>query len=211
MGIEPYQVAASLTGVISQRLVRRNCEYCIVPEEIPAATSRFIKKVTEVKTLKLQSGLGCTICRNTGFFDRVGAFQFFEINEPIRELISQRPSPTQLEQLSRVHGLRSLKEETLLLAAKGLTSVSEVMSALEEVDEPEIETTPQDKIIDNPVGAKITSTESEPTVTYADNASVTKNKLATVPPLPNIVSEPKKKSSRLTSKISKAVQVNAKK
>jgi Tfp pilus assembly pilus retraction ATPase PilT len=138
MGIEPYQVAASLVGVVSQRLVRRNCEYCTVSEEIPDTTSKYIKKITDQKTLKLLTGQGCTICRNTGFFDRVGAFQLFEITEPIRELISQRPSPSHLEKLSREHGLRSLKQETLLLAARGLTSVAEVMNFIEEEEEVEL-------------------------------------------------------------------------
>jgi type IV pilus assembly protein PilB len=127
MGIEPYQVAASLVAVISQRLVRKNCPYCSELATVAAATRTYVQSVVKKTKISLMAGKGCTICRNTGYFDRIGAFQLFEINESIRELISQRPSPTQLENMSRKFGLLSLHEEALILAADGFTSIDEVL------------------------------------------------------------------------------------
>ncbi|MFM8447459.1 MAG: GspE/PulE family protein, partial [Candidatus Nanopelagicaceae bacterium] len=135
MGIEPYQVAASLEGVISQRLVRRNCIYCSDSDSVSSPTRSHIQEVLKISKLNLMAGKGCTICRGTGFYDRIGAFQLLEINESIRELISQRPSPTQLDALSRKFGLVSLQEEALSLAAEGLTSVEEVLGLDMDSDE----------------------------------------------------------------------------
>ena len=127
MGVEPYQVAASLVAVISQRLVRRNCPFCIEPTSVSPTTKSHVQSTIKRTRVNFMKGRGCTICRNTGFFDRIGAYQLFEVNESIRELISQRPSPNQLESMSRKFGLLPLQEEALVLAADGQTSIDEVL------------------------------------------------------------------------------------
>lgn len=128
MGVEPYQVAASLVGVVSQRLLRRNCEHCTESADYNAATKTMISEGAGYgRKLNLKEGKGCTFCRKTGFIDRIGAFQLFEINEAVRELISQRPSPTQLTTLAKKSGLSSIHEEALALVASGHTSVKEVL------------------------------------------------------------------------------------
>lgn len=135
MGIEPYQVAASLVGVVSQRLVRKNCPYCVSHSSVSNLVRSLVQEKAESKKLNLLSGLGCTICRNTGYLDRIGAFQLLEVDEQMRELISQRPSPNQLEAMARKRGLISLQEEAMHLAADGHTSVFEVMEMDAEADE----------------------------------------------------------------------------
>ena len=67
------------------------------------------------------------MCRNTGYLDRVGAFQMLEISDEMRELISKRPDPGQLQAQAKRDGLKSLQEEALSLVASGQTSVSEVI------------------------------------------------------------------------------------
>lgn len=127
MGVEPYQVAASLVGVVSQRLLRKNCPYCSEPAEHNTAMRTLISEHSGGRRLTLREGKGCTLCRKTGFIDRIGAFQLLEINEALRESISQRPSPSQFTALAKKHGLTSLQEEAFSLVASGQTSVNEIL------------------------------------------------------------------------------------
>ena len=127
MDIEPYLVAASLMGVVSQRLVRKNCPYCLIETKASTAERLLLTENLGNRKLNLQHGLGCTMCRNTGYLDRIGAFQMLEISDEMRELISKRPDPGQLQAQAKRDGLKSLQEEALSLVASGQTSVSEVI------------------------------------------------------------------------------------
>lgn len=127
MEIEPYLVAAALMGVVSQRLVRKNCPYCLTESKPTTAEKILLSENLGNRKLQLQNGMGCTMCRNSGYLDRIGAFQLLEVSEEMRELISKRPNPGQLQAQAKKDGLRSLQEEALSLVASGDTSVSEVL------------------------------------------------------------------------------------
>lgn len=125
MEIEPYLVAASLRGVVSQRLVRRVCDYCS-EEYKPSASDRLIlKDFVEDMPSHLIRGSGCTICRGSGFRDRVGVYQILNVSDEMRELISLRPEPAQLQRLATKEGLTTLAREAYALAASGLTTIEE--------------------------------------------------------------------------------------
>ena len=128
MGIEPYQVAASLVGVISQRLIRKNCEFCSTSYSPSSALKNHVLNLIGTSKMNFQRGEGCTICRGSGFFGRIGAFQILKIDEEIRELISQRPSPLELERASRKSGLKSIEEEAFMIASQGKTSLEEAIN-----------------------------------------------------------------------------------
>lgn len=131
MGIEPYLVAASLRGVVAQRLIRRNCAYCSVDAEMNAADKLLLKHYTsDSRKYKVKYGSGCTICRGTGFLDRVGAYQVFEISDEMRELISNRPNPSEIYDLAEEEGLRSLADEAFDLVIDGKTTLSEASTVI---------------------------------------------------------------------------------
>ena len=131
MDIEPYLVAASLRGVISQRLVRRVCMFCSVDTQPSAEEKLVIKNLkTSPGKLNLRRGLGCIVCRGTGYRDRVGVYQILEISDEMRELISTRPMPSKVYELAREEGLRSLSEEAMDLAVVGETTLGEVVEVV---------------------------------------------------------------------------------
>lgn len=126
MGIEPYLVAASLRGVVAQRLIRRICAFCSDEMEMNSADRLLLKHYTsESRRFKVKYGRGCTICRGTGFLDRVGAYQIFEISDDMRELISTRPNPADIYELADEEGLRSLADEAFDLVIAGKTTLTE--------------------------------------------------------------------------------------
>jgi type IV pilus assembly protein PilB len=125
MEIEPHLVAASVNGIIAQRLVRRICEFCKVDYQA-SISERVMLKVTEGKKVTLSKGLGCTFCRGSGYFDRVGLFQLLEITDNLRELISTRPNPRQLFQEARRTNMRTLSESALDLVLSRQTTLEEI-------------------------------------------------------------------------------------
>ncbi|MDQ1496623.1 MAG: type pilus assembly protein PilB, partial [Actinomycetota bacterium] len=76
MGIESFLVAASVTAVLSQRLVRRVCTYCSVPHQLTREESGFLMAVErDVPTSNLRMGAGCNFCANTGYLERIGVYE----------------------------------------------------------------------------------------------------------------------------------------
>ena len=125
MGIEPHLVAASLRGVISQRLLRRVCTYCKT-EYVPDAAERLLLRSTSpLDDYKVAKGQGCTMCRNTGYRDRVGVFQIMEISDEIRELISLRPNPSTIYAATKANGLPTLGVQAEKVVLRKETSIAE--------------------------------------------------------------------------------------
>jgi type II secretory ATPase GspE/PulE/Tfp pilus assembly ATPase PilB-like protein len=77
------------------------------------------------KKLTLRKGLGCAVCRGSGYRDRVGVYQVFEVSDSMRELISKRPDPFELQAMAVSEGYRSLENEAYVLAMAGRTTVQE--------------------------------------------------------------------------------------
>ena len=127
MDIEPYLVAAALRGVIAQRLVRRVCDYCAVEYEATKEERLVLSDFELGKKLTLRRGLGCAVCRGSGYRDRQGVYQVFEISDAMRELISKRPDPADVAALAMKEGFKTLENEAYVLALDGRTTVQEAM------------------------------------------------------------------------------------
>lgn len=127
MEIEPHLVAAALRGVVAQRLLRRVCKYCVEFHEASKAERKILGESAEGQSkVRLARGGGCAMCRGTGYRDRIGAFQVFQISEGLRELISMRPEPGRLYELARHEGLVSIADQAHQLVLDGLTTLEEV-------------------------------------------------------------------------------------
>ena len=89
MGVEPFMAAASLRGIISQRLVRRICESCAEPYELPAAQMAIVRAEAgdKAETLKFKRGRGCTHCNGTGYSGRIGVFEYLEMDSTLVEAL----------------------------------------------------------------------------------------------------------------------------
>lgn len=125
MDIEPHLVAAALNGVVAQRLVRKICVYCKQNRKATAA-ERAILDISNDETLTLAYGVGCAICRGTGYFDRVGVFQLLLISDSLRELISKRPAPNELYAAAKREKLKTLEQSALSLVYDKQTTLEEI-------------------------------------------------------------------------------------
>ena len=126
IGVEPYMVAPTTMGVLSQRLVRRICSACKEPyrptdAELEAHFSNW--KGVEVM---LYRGRGCPKCFGTGYSGRIGIYEFIEVSERMREMITEKEGiATLLEEAEKV-GHRSLRYDGLKKALIGWTTLEEV-------------------------------------------------------------------------------------
>jgi len=128
LGVEPYLVASSLLGVVAQRLVRRICAGCrtsFVPSQ--ADLQRWDLKKSQLPSGKLFHGQGCEQCLQTGYRERVGAFEFLEVSEPIRELVNQRAKASTIKAAAMDGGMTTLRECGIEKVAEGMTTMEEVI------------------------------------------------------------------------------------
>jgi type IV pilus assembly protein PilB len=128
MGIEPFLVATSVNLICAQRLVRRICQNCKEPMEVPGQAmldAGFSQE--ESTTTKIFVGKGCGTCNKTGYKGRVGLYEVMEINDELRELILVGASALELKKKAIDQGMLTLRRSGLTKAAAGHTTLEEVL------------------------------------------------------------------------------------
>jgi type IV pilus assembly protein PilB len=130
MGIEPFLVASAMSGVVGQRLLRRNCTSCAKPyTPTPAEISMVAEAVGHQPTQWLR-GAGCNVCHNTGYRGRVGVYELLPITDPIRELIVARATHHELRAVAISQGMRTMQEQAFELVIDGVTTVEDVLRSV---------------------------------------------------------------------------------
>jgi len=118
MGVEPYLVSSTLIGVVAQRLVRKVCPKCKTSFE----PDKDIKESTGIDTL--YRGTGCDHCNGTGYRGRVAIFEVMVVDDRLRELITGRETAMKIKEAAT--GMRSLRQDGIIKAKKGTTTIDEV-------------------------------------------------------------------------------------
>ena len=128
MQVEPFLVASSVLGVVSQRLVRLICPECkhsYEPER--ESLERNFLNASPTQELKLYRGSGCSYCNQTGYMGRMSIHEVMTVNSHIRELINNRASNDVLAAAARAEGMITIRQDGIAKALRGLTTVEEVM------------------------------------------------------------------------------------
>lgn len=121
MGVEPFLVATSLTGVLAQRLVRTICPHC----KEPYAPSEEEARYTGASIL--YRGRGCDRCIGKGYLGRSGIFELLVIDNDIRHLITEKVDAQSIKSRALSNGMVNLRSDGFEKAAKGITTVEEVL------------------------------------------------------------------------------------
>ncbi|MEN8693663.1 MAG: GspE/PulE family protein [Akkermansiaceae bacterium] len=128
MGSEPFLVAASLEGILAQRLLRTICADCKVPyEPSEAILSQLGVAPHELGDKAFYTGRGCKTCGNTGYKGRAGLFELLDVTDPIRDLIIERAPSVVLKQKAIELGMTTLREDGLRCIYEGKTTIEEVL------------------------------------------------------------------------------------
>ncbi len=129
MGIETYLIAATVQGIMAQRLCRKVCSNCKEPYRVPANfLSKFGYKTEDPNAqVTLYEGKGCEECRYKGYKGRVGLYELMTINEEIAELVVRRAPVADIRDAAKANGMRELREDGLIKILEGMTTPDEVM------------------------------------------------------------------------------------
>jgi type II secretory ATPase GspE/PulE/Tfp pilus assembly ATPase PilB-like protein len=130
MGIEPYLVAATVSGIVAQRLVRVTCEDCGNRESGMGNRSHPGQSDSH-----LPAGRGrppipdsrCLGCSGTRYHGRTGIYELFTVDEEIRRLIADRATLDTLRAAARSRGMTTLREDGMAKVAAGVTTTEEVL------------------------------------------------------------------------------------
>ena len=132
MGIEPFLIASSLIGILSQRLVRTLCECKEIDtnkesyEKIEKIIHKF-PNLNKYKISKLYKANGCPKCNFTGYKKRRAVGELFIMNDEIKELIAKGSNDIELKNEMIKHGMKTLKENIFELLINGETSLKEAI------------------------------------------------------------------------------------
>ncbi|MDR7491976.1 MAG: type IV-A pilus assembly ATPase PilB [Armatimonadota bacterium] len=128
MGIPPFLVSSSLLLVVAQRLCRRICLECREVVEPPFSVlleAGFTPE--EAEAVRLYRGSGCHACAGTGYRGRTAIHEILEVTPEIQEaIVAQRPA-ADLRAIALKQGLRTLRQSGLRKAARGITTLDEVL------------------------------------------------------------------------------------
>ena len=130
LGVPGFLIAATLTGVVAQRLVRGVCPNCaedvlLTADQVAELGVRHPEE--HAGRLIARKGVGCPKCRYTGYFGRTGIYEILSVNHRLRHLIAEGATPEVLARTARQDGLRTLREHAVLKVASGSTSFEEAM------------------------------------------------------------------------------------
>ena len=136
MGVEDYLINAAVIGLIAQRIVRRNCTFCGLPDN----PSEYLLKEYGVREtadkyknlvqggVNFMRGSGCPKCAGTGYRGRLAIFELVEYTEELKEVFLKKMSLDSVKALLREDSsFRFLREDGMLKVAKGLTTIEEVL------------------------------------------------------------------------------------
>lgn len=127
MGVKPFLISSILRAILAQRLVRLICEYCkeeYVPEE---EMLRLLETHQGVEIKKFYRGQGCTKCFGTGYRGRIGIFELILVSEDIQRIIMAGGDSSQIREIARAEGMKTMLEDGLEKVKKGLTTIEEVL------------------------------------------------------------------------------------
>jgi len=128
MGIERYLLSSTLNLIVAQRLVRRVCEACKEPVDVPEDTLRRLKvNRADAAGVVFYRGKGCPACGKTGYHGRMPIFEFLAVDEDIAERITAGQSEAQLRDAARRRGYADLLESGVRAVFQGLTTADEVI------------------------------------------------------------------------------------
>ena len=129
MGVEPFLTASAVDCVIAQRLARRLCERCKRPVEVGDEVLKDLKFPYDhaPEELRFHEAVGCERCGGSGYRGRVGIYEMMVVSEEIKEQVLRRVSTGEISRTAERDGMVRLRDDGLLKAAEGATTIEEVL------------------------------------------------------------------------------------
>ena len=137
IGISDYDIASTLATVISQRLVRRICPKCKREREYTKEEKEIINGILEkygenvdLKDMKTYDSFGCDYCNGTGFYDRIGIFEFLNMTDELKDLIVSGAPSMDIRRKAIEQGYKPLIVDGIKKVLRGETTIDELNKKL---------------------------------------------------------------------------------
>ncbi len=128
MGLDRYLLAATLNLITAQRLLRRLCDRCKQPIELPPASLRRLGIPAALRAEAMfYEAKGCSACGGTGYKGRMPIFEFLPVDDEVKEKITQSATEAQIRAIARSRGYGGLVDSAVLRLCHGLTTLEEVV------------------------------------------------------------------------------------
>ena len=144
LGIKPYLIPPAFSVAIAQRLIRSLCPDCknkikpkkeirdLILAEVENMPQAVRKGVDLSKPFFVFEAAGCKKCSNTGYASRTGVFEVLEMTPTLAEITIKEPSEIKIEEEAKRQGMVTMKQDGILKALQGISSVEEVLRMAEE-------------------------------------------------------------------------------
>ena len=112
MGTPDYLISAAVSLILAQRLARKTCPNCRVPDEdiTPKALADFGFTVEQASRAKVQKGEGCNQCKDSGYKGRMGIYEILSVSKPIKEAILRKATTPELKEIAMKEGFRTMQD-----------------------------------------------------------------------------------------------------
>lgn len=134
MKVEPFLVASTVNVIIAQRLVRKICDVCKLPQTIVMADiakhipQEFLTKhFGDVAEMQVFKGRGCKVCHMTGYVGRIGIFEVLEMSQNVKKLITDKEDSDIITREAMKEGMMTMLDDGLDKVKKGMTTIEEVL------------------------------------------------------------------------------------
>lgn len=151
MKVEFFLLSSTLKTVVAQRLARKLCDNCKQPVELSAEEHKeisaelslipdsilkaeipeFTTKEEFLKNIVFHKAVGCSRCENTGYLSRTSVSEAVEINDELKKIINDGSKDLTLEAIKKSQDFISIKQDGYLKAARGITTVEEILRVIE--------------------------------------------------------------------------------
>jgi type IV pilus assembly protein PilB len=129
IGVQPFLIASSVIAIMAQRLVRIVCPKCKEPDQPPASELKAAALTPDrIATANFMRGRGCSHCHHTGYRGRLGIFEMMRLNASLREMTFNREPTQAIRRQARLHGMRTLLDDGVMKALRGITTLEETLS-----------------------------------------------------------------------------------
>jgi type IV pilus assembly protein PilB len=129
MGVEAFNISASLVCVCAQRLLRRVCKNCKLPYEPKGREAELMQKaIGWTGQIFKPNAQGCPTCSGTGYKGRVGIHELMTNSEELTEGINKEAEVAELKRIAMKNGMKTLHQDSMLKVKMGLTTIEEALS-----------------------------------------------------------------------------------
>src|SRR5882672_8443925 len=129
MEIEPFLLASSIIGVLSVRLIRKNCPHCAQPYQPELGLLKLVPAEV-IPTTQFMRGAGCEKCSGTGFIGRTAVTELLAPDEIFRDAVLQKLPTRALQNVAIQQGMQTMWQDGLRRVIKGQTTLEEILRVI---------------------------------------------------------------------------------